>query len=102
MQTLTPSSSASTLKSKLIAVLVAALVAVRQGPLRTFGQGQAVNTCANVIVYTLIDGQLFANSTNSATPFGIVPGVAYANFTPSANPGNVTTTFSVEFSNNLM
>lgn len=66
------------------------------------GQGQAVNSCNNAIVYTLVNGQLWANSSTSSLQFGMTPGTPYANFTASANPGNVTTTFSVDSSNNLM
>lgn len=66
------------------------------------GNGQAVNSCSNAVVYNLVDGQLFANTSTAATQFGTSPGVQYANFTPSANPGSLTTVFSVDSQNNLL
>ena len=66
------------------------------------GQGQAVNTCASAVIYTLVNGQLFANSSSGATQFGTSSGTVYANFTPSVSPGNITTVFSVDYANNLM
>lgn len=64
--------------------------------------GQATNTCQDAIVYNLVNGQLFANTTTSATQFGTSSSVPYANFTPSANPGDITTVFSVDSENNLL
>jgi hypothetical protein len=66
------------------------------------GQGQAVNSCSAAVIYTLINGQLFANTSSGTTQFGMSPGASYANFTPSANPGNITSVFSVDSVNNLM
>lgn len=66
------------------------------------GTGQAVNSCFSAVVYNLVNGQLFANTSTSATQFGTSPGVQYANFTPSANPGSLTTVFSVDSQNNLL
>jgi hypothetical protein len=50
----------------------------------------------DAIVFSLYNGQLFANSTTQSLQFGTNPGVSYANFTPSANPGSITTTFSID------
>ena len=66
------------------------------------GNGQAVDSCSNAVVYNLIQGQLLANTTNSATQFSANPSDSYANFTPSANPGSITTVFSVDSQNNLL
>ena len=66
------------------------------------GQGQAVNTCTAAVIYTLINGQLFANTSSGAAQFGTTPGTPYANFTSSANLGIITSVFSVDSSNNLM
>lgn len=66
------------------------------------GQGQVVNSCSVAVIYTLINGQLFANTSSGATQFGINPGTNYANFTPSANPGSIISIFSVDSANNLM
>jgi hypothetical protein len=66
------------------------------------GTGQAVNSCMSAVVYNLINGQLFANTSTAATQFGTDVGVQYANFTPSANPGSLTTVFSVDSQNNLL
>jgi hypothetical protein len=66
------------------------------------GQGQVVNSCSAAVIYSLINGQLFANTTSGATQFGTDPGPSYANFTPSANPGSITSIFSVDSVNNLM
>jgi hypothetical protein len=64
--------------------------------------GQATNTCQDAVVYNLVNGQLFANTTTSATQFGTSSGASYSNFTPSANPGDITTVFSVDSQNNLL
>jgi hypothetical protein len=66
------------------------------------GTGQAVNSCTSAVVYNLVNGQLFANTSNAATQFGTDIGVQYANFTPSASPGALTTVFSVDSQNNLL
>jgi hypothetical protein len=66
------------------------------------GSGQATDSCANAVVYNLVNGKLFANSTSGALQFGTSTGVDYANFTPTASPGNITTTFSVDTQNNLI
>ena len=65
-------------------------------------QGQATSSCSNAIIYNLVNGQLFANSSTTNTQFGTNSATSYANFTPSANPGAITSTFSVDQSNNLM
>lgn len=66
------------------------------------GTGQAVNTCTSAVVYNLVNGQLFANTSTVSTQFGTDVGVQYANFTPSVNPGALTTVFSVDSQNNLL
>ncbi|KAJ9613087.1 hypothetical protein H2200_003028 [Cladophialophora chaetospira] len=66
------------------------------------GSGQATDSCADAVVYSLVNGQLFANSSSSTLQFGTTTGTTYANFTPSSNPGNVTTAFSVDTQNNLL
>jgi hypothetical protein len=79
----------------------------RQSSTYLGGSGQVTSSCQDAIVYNLINGQLFANSSGSSTTqFGTSYSAgdepAYANFTPSANPGNITTAFSVDSQNNLM
>ena len=66
------------------------------------GSGQATDSCSNAVVYNLVNGQLFANSTAGGQQFSADAGVHYSNFTPSATPGSVTTTFSVDAQNNLL
>ncbi len=66
------------------------------------GQGQATTSCADAVIYSLMNGQLFANSSSGALQYGTSPGVQYANFTPSASPGSITTLFSVDSQNNLL
>lgn len=66
------------------------------------GSGQAMDSCAGAVIYSLIDGQLFANSSSGSQQFSTDPGVQYANFTPSSDPGSVTTTFTVDTQNNLL
>jgi hypothetical protein len=64
--------------------------------------GQGTNSCQDAVVYSFVNGQLFANTTTSATQFGACSGVPYANFTHSANPGDITTVFSMDSQNNLL
>ena len=66
------------------------------------GSGQATDSCTNAVVYSLVNGQLFANSSSGSEQFSMDPGVPYANFTPSSTPGSVTTVFSVDSQNNLL
>ncbi|ETI20890.1 hypothetical protein G647_07233 [Cladophialophora carrionii CBS 160.54] len=66
------------------------------------GTGQATDSCTEAVVYSLVNGRLFANSTSGALQFGTTSGTTYANFTASVNPGDVTTAFSVDMENNLM
>ena len=66
------------------------------------GTGQATDSCTNAVVYNLVNGQLFANSSSSTQQFATDAGVQYANFTPSSAPGSVTTIFSVDSQNNLL
>lgn len=74
----------------------------RQTPVYLGGSGQVTNSCQNAVVYNLLNGQLFANTSSSATQYGTTSGTTYANFTPSANPGEITSTFSVDSQNNLL
>ncbi len=66
------------------------------------GTGQASDSCADAVVYSLVNGKLFANSSAGALQFGTTTGRTYANFTASNSPGNITTAFSVDTENNLM
>lgn len=66
------------------------------------GQGTSTNTCANAVVYTLINGQLFANASSGTTQFGADLNVNYTLFTPRVNPGAINTTFAVDSQNNLI
>ncbi len=66
------------------------------------GSGQATDSCAGAVVYSLINGQLYANSSSGSQLFSTDPGIQYANFTPSSSPGSLTTTFSVDTQNNLL
>ncbi|OAG34892.1 hypothetical protein AYO21_10942 [Fonsecaea monophora] len=74
----------------------------RQGNVFLGGTGQATDSCQNAVVYNLVNGQLFANSSAGALQFGTTSGTTYANFTASASPGDITTAFSVDTQNNLM
>lgn len=74
----------------------------RQGSVYLGGTGQATDSCQNAVVYSLVNGKLFANSSSGALQFGTTTGTTYANFTPSANPGSITTAFSVDTQNNMM
>src|ERR1700761_2388353 len=74
----------------------------RQSSAYLGGTGQATDSCADAVVYNLVSGKLFANSSSGALQFGTSTGTTYANFTASANPGDVTTAFSVDTENNLM
>lgn len=74
----------------------------RQTPVYLGGSGQVTNSCQNAVIYSLVNGQLFANTSSGVTQFSTNAGTTYANFTPSANPGAITTTFSVDSQNNLM
>jgi hypothetical protein len=64
--------------------------------------GQTTSSCQSAVVYSLVNGQLFANSTTGSLQFGTSTGTTYANFTPSANPGDITTSFAVDSQNNLL
>lgn len=66
------------------------------------GTGQATDSCANAVVYNLVNGQLFSNSSAGSQQFGTDLGIQYANFTPSSTPGSLTTVFSVDSQNNLL
>lgn len=66
------------------------------------GQGSSTDSCTNAVVYTLVNGQLFANTTSGATQFGTDPNLNYTLFTPSATPGSINGTFAVDSQNNLM
>jgi hypothetical protein len=63
--------------------------------------GQATDSCRTAVVFSLINGALFANSTSSSLQFGTDPGVVYANFIPNSNPGSITTRFAVDTQNTL-
>jgi hypothetical protein len=65
-------------------------------------QGSFNDSCADAVVYTLVNGKLFANTTTGATQFGADSGVQCTNFTSSASPGSITTTFAVDSQNNLI
>jgi hypothetical protein len=66
------------------------------------GQGTSTDSCTNAVVYTLVNGQLFANTTSSTTQFGTDPNIDYTPFTPSSTPGTINSTFAVDAQNNLM
>lgn len=66
------------------------------------GQGTSTDSCANAVVYTLVNGQLFANASSGTTQFGTDANTNYTAFTPQTNPGPITTTFAVDSSNNLI
>lgn len=66
------------------------------------GTGQATDSCSDAIVYNLINGQLYSNSSAGSEQFSTEVGVQYANFTPNSTPGSVTTVFSVDSQNNLL
>ena len=66
------------------------------------GQGTSTDSCTNAVVYTLVNGQLFANTTSSTTQFGTDRGIDFAAFTPRASPGTINSTFAVDAQNNLM
>ncbi len=66
------------------------------------GQGTSTDSCANAVVYTLVNGQLFANASSGTTQFGTDANVNFTTFTPQANPGAITSTFAVDSSNNLI
>ena len=66
------------------------------------GSGTATDSCTNAVVYQLINGQLFANTSNGSLQFGTNSAASYANFTATANPGLINTTFAVDSSNNLV
>jgi hypothetical protein len=66
------------------------------------GQGTSTDSCANAIMYTLINGHLFSNTSSGSTQFGAPANVDYTTFVPQANPGPITTTFSVDAQNNLI
>lgn len=74
----------------------------RQNSAYLGGSGQASDSCADAVVYSLVNGKLFANSSSGALQFGTTTGTIYANFTASNSPGNITTAFSVDTENNLM
>lgn len=76
----------------------------RQATSGTFvsGQGGATQSCSNASVYTLVNGNLYSNTSSGALQFGTTPGTPYANFTPSANPGTIVTTFGVDSENHLL
>ena len=66
------------------------------------GSGQATDSCEGAVVYSLVNGQLFANSSSGSQQFSTDPGIQYANFAPSSAPGSLTNTFSVDGQNNLL
>lgn len=74
----------------------------RQGTVYLGGTGQTTDSCQNAVVYSLVNGKLFANSSSGALQFGTTTGATYENFTPSSNPGDITTAFSVDTQNNLL
>jgi hypothetical protein len=73
----------------------------RQSNIFLGDDGQATDSCKTAIVFSLIDGKLFANSTTQSLQFSTDPGVAYANFTPSVSAGAITTRFSINPQNAL-
>ena len=66
------------------------------------GNGQATDSCSNAVIYSLVNGQLFANSSTAQLQFGTNANVQYANFTPSLSPGTIKNVFSVDSQNNLL
>ena len=67
------------------------------------GSGSTTDSCTDAIVYTLLNGQLFANSETGVEQFSADPGIPYSIFTPSStpDPGSITTTFSVDSQGDL-
>jgi hypothetical protein len=45
-------------------------------------QGTSTDSCANAVVYTLVNGQLFANAISGTTQFGTDANVDYTVFIP--------------------
>jgi hypothetical protein len=66
------------------------------------GAGQATESCTDAVVYSIVNGQLWANSSSGAEQFSTETGLGYSNFTPSASVGELTTVFSVDAQNNLL
>lgn len=77
-------------------VYLAQSVRKRQSNVYLGNSGQATSSCTDAVVFSIYQGQLFANSSTQSLRFGTNPGVAAANFTPSADPGSITTQFSVD------
>ena len=58
--------------------------------------GLLTTSCANASAYSLVNGQLFATTSNGAKlQFSASTGNNYITFVPTANPGDITTTFSL-------
>jgi hypothetical protein len=66
------------------------------------GQGTSTDTCSNAVVYTLVNGQLFANASSGTTQFGSNSTDAYTVFTPRLYPAKISGTFAVDSQNNLI
>lgn len=60
-----------------------------------------MQSCDSALTFTLVNNQLFANSSTETLQFGTNPGTPLAEFLPSANPGAITDIFYVDAQNNL-
>jgi hypothetical protein len=74
----------------------------RQGGNFIGGAGGSTSTCDAAVIYSLVNWQLFANTTGNAQQFNCSPTDHYKAFLPSSNPSSTTTIFSVDNQGNLL
>lgn len=70
------------------------------------GQGMATDSCTDAVIYTLVQGRLYANGTGAPLEYGTTPQIVttpgYAPFVPALAPGSITTVFAVDTQYNLL
>lgn len=99
---ISPTATSATANLFQLSINLSRSFSKRQSNVYLGGSGQATDSCTNGVIFSLSNGQLFANGTDFTQQFGTSPGVPFANFTPSANPVSIMTLFSIDTQNTLI
>ena len=87
----------------LLSLNIGPFRAKRQSTTPIVGQnGGATHSCSNALIFTLSDGQLYANGTGALLQYGADTGVPYADLSPSVAPGPIRSALSVDADYNLV
>lgn len=66
------------------------------------GFGSTTQDCSTAMVYSLVNGQLFANTSSGALQFGTNTSTTSKAFIPTPYPNTIVTTFSVDANSVLL